>query len=124
MGAHSKFAECISTICNLSSPPTCKGLGAGDCINPGGTEGKEKKRGSGEEEEKWRIDQRHSTHKYPLIINIALQDKYWTDLNWTFYLAGVELDESLLPKMALYCGGPPGGAESKYSTGTPSPSGL
>lgn len=25
-------------------------------------------------------------------------------------LAGVELDESLLPKMALYCGGPPGGA--------------
>lgn len=25
-------------------------------------------------------------------------------------LAGVELDESLLPKMVLYCGGPPGGA--------------
>lgn len=25
-------------------------------------------------------------------------------------LAGVELDESRLPKMALYCGGPPGGA--------------
>lgn len=26
------------------------------------------------------------------------------------HLAGVELEESLLPKMALYCGGPPGGA--------------
>lgn len=25
-------------------------------------------------------------------------------------LAGVELDESLLPKRVLYCGGPPGGA--------------
>lgn len=29
------------------------------------------------------------------------------------YLAGVELDDSLLPKMALYCGGPLGGAANK-----------
>lgn len=27
------------------------------------------------------------------------------------YLAGVELDESLLPNRALYCGGPLGGAK-------------
>ena len=29
------------------------------------------------------------------------------------YLAGVELDESLFPKRALYCGGPLGGAKLK-----------
>ena len=34
------------------------------------------------------------------------------------YLAGVELDESLLPKMVLYCGGPPGGAVGKNFTQT------
>lgn len=33
-------------------------------------------------------------------------------------LAGVELDESLLPKMALYCGGPLGGAANKHFTRT------
>ncbi len=37
------------------------------------------------------------------------------------YLAGVELDESLLPKMVLYCGGPPGGAASKHFTHTHTP---
>lgn len=30
------------------------------------------------------------------------------------YLAGVEPAEGLLPKMALYCGGPPGGAANKH----------
>lgn len=34
------------------------------------------------------------------------------------YLAGVELDERLLPKMVLYCGGPAGGAVDKYFTQT------
>lgn len=38
-----------------------------------------------------------------------------------FYLAGVELDESLFPKMVLYCGGPPGGAASKHFTQTITP---
>lgn len=33
-----------------------------------------------------------------------------------FYLAGVELEESLLPKMVLYCGGPAGGAADKHFT--------
>lgn len=37
-----------------------------------------------------------------------------TRLLFFLYLAGVELDESLLPKMALYCGGPPGGAANKH----------
>lgn len=37
-------------------------------------------------------------------------------LLFSSYLAGVELDESLLPKIELYCGGPLGGAANKHFT--------
>lgn len=42
----------------------------------------------------------------------------WNKPWFLCHLAGVELEESLLPKMVLYCGGPPGGAANTHFSQT------
>lgn len=58
--------------------------------------------------------QERSAQRMKRKIHPVKQNLAWGAFLFISYLAGVELEESLLPKMVLYCGGPPGGAVDKH----------